>query len=134
MEVACTDENNSPHSSRRKLNRLSCFVLITLNFQNNTQFKDGVQVLKLGTDFSLHLEWSANSSPWLTDAVRCGTPPPSLICCPLHLITLLSFQGLEHSRVFPSSGFNAFYSLCLKRFLPCYSHGLDLVKLQSSCS
>lgn len=85
-------ENNVPHSSERKLTRLSRLVLLTLNIPNNIQFKDGVQVLKLGTDL-LHLERSANSShgrQMLYD-VACHPQPHLMSLC---LITLLCFQVL----------------------------------------
>lgn len=57
-----------PPQQRTEAYQVTRLVLLTLNIPNNIQFKDGVQVLKLGTDL-LHLERSANSSPWLTDAI-----------------------------------------------------------------
>lgn len=75
-------EYNFPPPPAAKGGLPGCWlVLITLNIPNNTEFKDGEPVLRLGTDFSLYLEWSSSSSPWPTDATWCGTPPPNLTRC-----------------------------------------------------
>lgn len=122
-------ENNVPHSSERKLTRLSRLVLLTLNIPNNIQFKDGVQVLKLGTDL-LHLERSANSSPWPTDAIWCGMPPSTSPHVPLSNHTaLLSGPFLLSGKE------GSFPPLDLVHFIPssykCFPLAICMVKISS---